>query len=200
VLYYENKFKKRGFRFIIGVDEVGRGSLAGPVVAAAVTLKNFSFQAHIDDSKRLSPAQREKAFPEIVNKSIFGLGIINEKIVDRLNILVATRLAMEEAVAKLIVKLDYPPKNKVQILVDGIVNLDTGYPFTNIIKGDAKSKSIACASILAKVVRDRMMSVYHQVYPQYGFLAHKGYGTSLHQRAIKKFGPSLIHRVTFCSG
>ncbi len=196
MLYYENKFKKRGFRFIIGVDEVGRGSLAGPVVAAAVILKSFSFQARIDDSKRLSPAQRERAFPEIVAKSIFGLGIVDEKTVDRLNILVATRLAMEQAIAELIGKLSSPTEGRIHILIDGNVKLDLKYPFTNIIKGDSRSKSIACASILAKVARDRMMSVYHKAYPEYGFLKHKGYGTSLHLRAISEFGPSVIHRAT----
>lgn len=200
MLYYERKFKKRGCSLIIGVDEVGRGCLAGPVVAAAVSLKEFSFEARIDDSKRLTPVQREKAFPEIVNKSIFGLGIINERLVDRLNILVATRLAMEQAIVGLIAKLGYPPKDKIHILIDGNVNPDIDYSFSSIIKGDAKSKSIACASILAKVIRDRMMSVYHRLYPQYGFLAHKGYGTSVHRQAIKVFGPSIIHRVTFCSG
>lgn len=174
--------------------------MAGPVVAAAVSLKNFSFQARIDDSKRLSPVQREKAFPEIINQSIFGLGVINERFIDRLNILVATRLAMEQAIAGLIFKLRKPPKNKVHILIDGNVKLDINYPFTNIINGDSKSKSIACASILAKVVRDKMMFAYHNAYPQYGFLKHKGYGTSVHRRALQEFGPSLIHRLTFHRG
>ncbi len=184
---------------IIGVDEVGRGSLAGPVVAAAVSLKSKSFQNRIDDSKRLTASQRERAFPEIISKSVFGIGIISEKIIDRLNIAVATRLAMEEAIAELINKLQNSRKSKIHILVDGNIRLNIDYPFSSIIKGDSKSKSIACASILAKVIRDRMMSVYHKVYPQYGFLNHKGYGTRMHKSALKSFGPSAIHRVTFCS-
>lgn len=183
---------------VIGVDEVGRGSLAGPVVAAAVSLKNPSFKNRIDDSKRLTVRQREKAFPEIVNKSIFGIGIINEKLIDRLNIAVATRLAMEQAIVELIDKLKHRRKSKIHILIDGNININIDYPFSSIIKGDSKSKSIACASILAKVIRDRMMSAYHNVYPQYGFLNHKGYGTKMHMLALKKFGPSTIHRITFC--
>lgn len=198
MLYYERKLKKRGCNLIIGVDEVGRGSLAGPVVAAAVSLRNHSFQNRIDDSKRLTPIQREKAFPEIINKSVFGIGIINEKVIDRLNIAVATRLAMEQAVTEIIDKLKHRRNSKVHILIDGNIRLNIDYPFSSIIKGDSKSKSIACASILAKVVRDRMMSVYHKAYPQYGFLSHKGYGTKMHRLALKKFGPSLIHRITFC--
>jgi ribonuclease HII len=199
VLYYENKFKKRGCDFVIGVDEVGRGSLAGPVVAAAVSLKIKSFQNRIDDSKKLSPMQREKAFPEIVSKSVFGIGIINEKIIDRLNIAVATRLAMEQAVSDLIDKIKHCRKSRIHILIDGNVKINIDYPFSVIVKGDSRSKSIACASILAKVIRDKMMSVYHRIYPQYGFLAHKGYATKMHRSALKKFGPSTIHRVTFCS-
>lgn len=199
MLYYERKFEKRGCNFVIGVDEVGRGSLAGPVVAAAVSLKVKSFQNRIDDSKRLTARQREKAFPEIISKSVFGIGIINEKIIDHLNIAVATRLAMEQAIVELIDKLKYRCKSKIHILIDGNVRININYPFSAIVKGDSKSKSIACASILAKVIRDRMMSVYHKVYPQYGFLNHKGYGTKMHRLALKKFGPSRIHRITFCS-
>jgi ribonuclease HII len=198
VLYYERKFRKRGCDLIIGVDEVGRGSLAGPVVAAAVSLKKLSFKNRIDDSKKLSPFQREKAFPEIINKSVFGIGIISEKTIDNLNIAVATRLAMEQAVSQLIDKLKQLKSSKIHILIDGNVRINTDYPFSSIVKGDSRSKSIACASILAKVIRDRMMLAYHEVYPQYGFLKHKGYGTKMHLLALKKFGPSLIHRKTFC--
>lgn len=199
MLYYERKFKKRGCDFIIGVDEVGRGSLAGPVVAAAVSLKSHFFKNRIDDSKRLTSRQREKAFPEIIGKSVFGIGIISEKIIDRLNIAVATRLAMEQAVGELVDKIKFCGKNKVHVLIDGNVGINIDYPFSAIISGDSKSKSIACASILAKVVRDSMMCAYHKAYPQYGFLSHKGYGTSRHRLALKKFGPSAIHRITFCS-
>ena len=197
MLYYERKFKKRGYNLIIGVDEAGRGPLAGPVTAAAVTLKTVRFKNRIDDSKKLSSAQRERAFREIIKKSVFGIGIINEHIIDRVNIAVATRMAMEEAVSALIGKLKPGHKKYMHILVDGNVRLKTGLPFTNIIKGDAKSKSIACASIIAKVTRDRIMSLYDKIYPQYGFLKHKGYPTEEHRTAIKRFGPSLIHRTSF---
>jgi ribonuclease HII len=199
VLYYEKKLKGRGYDVIIGVDEVGRGSLAGPVVSAAVTLNTFSFKNRIDDSKKLTPRQREKAFFEIIDKSLFGIGIINAPEVDRLNILVATRLSMEEAVSSLIDKLAAPEKRKIHVLIDGNVRLTIPHPFTTIIRGDSRSKSIACASIVAKVIRDRIMCLYHRTYPRYGFVDHKGYGTEKHMRAIKKFGPSEIHRTTFCS-
>ncbi|MFH1198564.1 MAG: ribonuclease HII [Candidatus Omnitrophota bacterium] len=200
MLYYERKLKKEGFDFIIGVDEAGRGPLAGPVVAAAVVLKTFSFKNRIDDSKKLSPLLRDKAFPEIIDKSIFGIGIIGEKIVDRLNILRATYLAMEEAVNSLIKKINPLSKSRIHIIVDGNMAPSFGFACTPIIKGDAKSKSIAAASILAKVTRDRIMDNYHKIYPQYGFLKHKGYPTAAHRQALKKFGPSLIHRKSFHCG
>lgn len=197
MLYYERKFKKRGYNLVIGVDEAGRGPLAGPVTAAAVTLKTPRFENRIDDSKKLTSLQRERAFREIIKKSVFGVGIINEHIIDRVNIAVATRMAMEEAVSALIDKLKPGHKKNIHILVDGNVRLKTGLPFTNIIKGDSKSKSIACASIIAKVTRDRIMSLYDKIYPQYGFLKHKGYPTEEHCTAIKRYGPSLIHRTSF---
>ncbi len=198
MLYYERLFKKRGYNLIIGVDEAGRGPLAGPVVAAAVALRETRFKNRIDDSKKLSALQRERAFLEIVRKSFFGIGIVNERIIDRLNILVATRLAMEESVSLLLAKLKADKKRqRIQVLVDGNVNLDIIQPFINIIRGDSRSKSIACASILAKVTRDRIMSLYDRVYPQYGFLVHKGYPTKAHRAALRKFGPSIIHRKSF---
>ncbi len=197
MLYYERKLKKRGYDLIIGVDEAGRGPLAGPVVAAAVTLRTVSFKNRIDDSKKLTASQREKAFSEIIQKSVFGVGVINEKIIDNLNILVATRRAMEAAVFALVDKLKDTPNKRIHVIIDGNTGLDINLPFTTIIKGDAKSKTIACASIIAKVIRDRIMSVYDKVYPQYGFLQHKGYPTKQHRRLIKRFGPSKIHRKTF---
>lgn len=198
-VYYENKLKKKGCNFIIGVDEAGRGPLAGPVVAAAVSLKrNARFKNRIDDSKKLTHLQREKAYLEIITKSLFGIGIVNEKIIDSLNILVASRIAMEEAIQSLLSKLKGKQgKYHIHILVDGNVKLEVDCPFTNIINGDAKSRSIACGSILAKVTRDRIMSIYDKVYPQYRFFQHKGYPTKKHKLAIKKFGPSLIHRASF---
>jgi len=197
VLYYERKFKKKGYNLIIGVDEAGRGPLAGPVVAAAVVLSNHRFRNHIDDSKALTSKAREKAYLEIIEKSIFGVGIVSEKTIDKVNILAATRLAMQEAVLVLIDKLHSRYTSRPQILVDGDVKLNIDLPFTNIINGDSKSKSIASASILAKVTRDRIMSLYDKAFPKYGFCRHKGYPTKAHRRVLKKFGPCLIHRKTF---
>jgi ribonuclease HII len=199
VLYFERKFRKKGFTFIIGVDEAGRGPLAGPVVAAAAFLSTYRFQNRIDDSKKLTPTQRENAFHEIIQKSLFGIGVVNEKIIDRLNIAVATRIAMEEAIRKLSEKLPRCQEGDIHVLVDGDIRPFIHLSCTNIIRGDGRSKSIACASIIAKVTRDRIMSIYDTVYPRYGFLRHKGYPTKSHKLAIKKFGPSRIHRTTFCS-
>ena len=197
MLYYERKFKKIGKELIIGLDEAGRGPLAGPVVASAVWLKSFSFQNRIDDSKKLSRVQRENAFLEIIDKSVFGIGLINERVIDRVNILVATQMAMERAVDELFSKLAAVPKKKVQLLVDGPVKLNLRLSITNIIRGDGRSKSIACASIIAKVTRDRIMELYDKVFPQYGFKRHKGYPTKEHYLRIKKFGNCLIHRKSF---
>jgi ribonuclease HII len=197
MLYYERKLKRQGCDLIIGVDEVGRGPLAGPVVAAAVLLKSHRFKNRIDDSKKLTPIQREVAFPEIADKSVYAFGIISEKIIDELNILNSTRLAMENAILSLVRKLKPKKHSHIHILVDGNVQLNIKFPYTNIIKGDAKSKSIASASILAKVLRDRIMQVYDRVYPGYGFIRHKGYPTRMHSQAIKKLGLSPIHRKTF---
>ena len=197
MLYYERKFRKKGFDSIIGVDEAGRGPLAGPVVAAAVILGNARLTSRIDDSKKLTSRQRDKAFLEITAKTVFGIGVINEQVIDRLNILQATRLAMENAIFSLIARLKNKKKRNIHVLVDGTVMLDIKMPFTNIIRGDAKSKSIASASIVAKVTRDRIMSLYDKVYPQYGFIEHKGYPTQRHKTALRQFGPSLIHRKSF---
>lgn len=203
MFYFERKFRRQGFQYIIGVDEVGRGPLAGPVVAGAVLLKTKRFRNRIVDSKALSRWQREKAFYEIIEKSLFGIGVINEKVIDRLNILEATRLAMENAIWGILYQLKknrrYQPviKDKVFVLVDGNVRLDIGYPYQNIIRGDQSSRSIAAASIVAKVTRDRIMDLYAQVYPQYGFFRNKGYPTAFHRQALTKHGPSLIHRQSF---
>ena len=199
MLYYERKLKSQGFDIIIGVDEAGRGPLAGPVVAAAVTLKTTRFKNRIDDSKKLTPQQREKAFLEIREKAVFGLGVISDKIIDSVNILVATRLAMKKAISELLGKLGQQETKRIHLLVDGNMALETELPATYIVKGDGKSKTIACASIVAKVTRDRLMSLYDREFPQYGFLRHKGYPTLAHRQAIKKFGLSAIHRNTFCS-
>lgn len=197
MLYYENKLKTLGFNFIVGIDEAGRGPLAGPVVASAVSLLDTQFDNRIDDSKKLTAIQREKAYLEIINKSIFGLGVINERVIDRVNILQATRLAMKEAVLALIDKLQNKNSKRIHLLVDGNIKLDLDYPLISIIRGDGKSKSIASASILAKVTRDRIMGIYDKVFPEYGFIQHKGYPTQMHKLAIKKHGLSQIHRATF---
>ncbi len=195
MFYYERKFKKQGYDSIIGVDEVGRGPLAGPVVAAAVMLKDTRFRNRIDDSKQLSAIERENAYQELINKSLFGVGIVNEKIIDRLNIEIATQIAMQQAIQILINKLS--SSVKAHILIDGNVKPDIQFPYTNIIRGDSKSKSIAAASILAKVTRDGIMDSYNELYPEYGFSQHKGYPTRLHRDALNKFGPSVIHRMSF---
>jgi len=196
VFYYERKLEKQGFDLIIGVDEAGRGPLAGPVVAAAVTLPNYRFKNRIDDSKKLTAGLREKAYFEITSRAIFGIGIIDEKEIDRFNILAATRLAMQQAISALIDKLALG-KNRIHIIVDGNMKLDIPYQYTSIVKGDTKSKSIASASILAKVTRDRIMEAYDLTYPQYNFKKHKGYPTKEHRQVLKEIGPSEIHRKSF---
>lgn len=198
MLYYENKAKKQGFSFVIGVDEVGRGPLAGPVVACAVKLKSKNFKNYINDSKKLSPTQRESAYFEIIKKAIIGFGIINETVIDEINILNSTRLAMEQAVLSLI----HSFKNKmgaknIIVIVDGNIDLNLPYAIKNVIKADLKSLSVACASIAAKVIRDRIMCMYSKIYPDYGFAAHKGYGTQRHIDILHKKGPCPIHRLSF---
>lgn len=195
---YEKKLAVSGFSRICGVDEVGRGPLAGPVVACAVMISAELFLdpdkfKGVNDSKKLSAARREKWY-EILTKHAkikWGVGIISEKIIDKINILEATKSAMLEAIGK-IGESDY-------LLIDGNFTLDS-LPNINqkaIIKGDAKSISIAAASIIAKVTRDRIMQRFHEDYPEYGFDKHKGYGTALHCEAINKFGPCPIHRRSF---
>lgn len=198
MLYYERKLKKRGYNLIIGVDEAGRGPLAGPVVAAAVALKTTRFKNRIDDSKKLTCRRREMAFLEIIKKSAFGIGIVNEKIIDRVNILEASRMAMEQAIASLVNKLSPAKAKRTHIIVDGKVHLNIDWPYTHIIRGDSKSKSIASASILAKVIRDRIMGLYDYLYPQYNFIKHKGYPTKEHRAILKRLGPTIIHRKSFC--
>lgn len=199
MLYYERKLKKEGCDFVIGVDEAGRGPLAGPIVAAAVVLKSVSFKNRIDDSKKLTSCGRDKAFSEIIKNADFGLGIVSEKEVDRINISAANSLAMEQAVVSLLQKIGPGESENIHIIVDGNIRLTLKFPYTNIIKGDSRSKSIACASIIAKVTRDRIMNLYHAFYPEYGFCKHKGYGTGAHFDAIAKLGLCPAHRRTFCS-
>ena len=153
LLLPEENAKTLGFKAIAGIDEAGRGPLAGPVVAASVILKDFNFSARIDDSKKLSPSMRERAYNEILKKAVVGIGIVPEDIIDRINILRATILAMEEAV----LNLSTPPD---LLMIDGNISLRFNCPQMSIIGGDRKSISIACASIIAKVTRDRLLKFY----------------------------------------
>ena len=190
--YEENLYNKESIKNIAGIDEAGRGPLAGPVVVAAVIMKEESFIEGINDSKKISEAKREKLYDLITDEAIaWGVGIVDEKRIDEINILNATKEALTIAVSNLTVKPDY-------ILVDALDRIDTkGIPYTPIIKGDAKIYSIAAASIIAKVTRDRIMRKYDEEYPEYEFEKHKGYGTAKHIEAIKKYGPCKIHRRTF---
>ncbi|MFH1459935.1 MAG: ribonuclease HII [Candidatus Omnitrophota bacterium] len=181
----------RGVKNIAGVDEAGRGPLAGPVVAAAVIVTpNYLFKEKIADSKILTSLQREKAYQEITENSQFAYSIVDEKEIDTLNILQATLKAMQQAVDQLEPKPDW-------VLIDGPHTPNLNYPCSGIINGDAKSISIACASIIAKVVRDSLMREFDKIYPEYGFAQHKGYGTKAHTQAIFEHGPCPIHRRSF---
>jgi ribonuclease HII len=190
LLLHEKRLSSAGYRAIAGVDEAGRGPLAGPVVAGAVILKSLDFRHEIDDSKKLSDKKRRKAYGEIIRKAAVGIGIVGEKRIDEINIYRATIEAMQAAVANLKIPPDY-------IIVDGRMKLAAKGPVKCIVGGDSKSLSIAAASIIAKVSRDDIMLSYHDKYPQYGFARHKGYATSYHKHALKKHGPSPIHRMTF---
>jgi len=197
LLYYERKFKREGRDLVVGIDEAGRGPLAGPVVAAAIILPEHAFVSRVDDSKKLSPAQRERAFLEITRDSLYGIGIVNEQVIDRLNIYHATRVAMEIAVERLLEKLPVPAEGRIQAIVDGNMVPRVPIPCLAIVGGDGRSRSIAAASIVAKVTRDRIMDIYDRVFPQYGFVRHKGYGTQIHREALRKYGRSAIHRKSF---
>ena len=204
MLKYENQAYREGFRLVIGVDEAGRGPLAGPVVASAVLLNQRKFRNTIYDSKQISGQKREEALHEILEKAYFGVGIVSETGIDSLNILEATYVAMARAVRQLIRRLPASmAKEKgfsksICILVDGnSFKTDLPYAYRTIIGGDALSLSIAAASIVAKVTRDRFLDAYDKIYPQYGFGRHKGYSTEEHREAIRKHGFSVIHRKTF---
>ena len=201
---FEDKALKDGHGLVIGIDEAGRAPLAGPVVAAAVALKSRQFQSVIRDSKKLSESQREKAFVEIFEKTYVGIGIMNESVIDEINILQATFLAMRNAVQQLIFQFPVSQReqkgfsDKVCLLVDGnIFKSELPYKYKTIIQGDDKVYSIACASIVAKVSRDRMLKSYHQLFPQYEFNRHKGYPTLKHKMVLRQLGPTFIHRKSF---
>lgn len=194
---YENALIAKGYSLVIGVDEAGRGPLAGPVVAAAVILNRGQFDHRIEDSKSLTPDLRDQAFFEIKQKSRFAVGMVNHRQIDRINILQATLLAMRKAVLRLIAQLAWAQQEQVFVIVDGNARLNLKFPAQSIVKGDTQSKSIAAASIIAKVTRDRLMQRFEQVYPGYGFSRHKGYPTLEHRLTIKRIGPSPIHRRSF---
>ena len=189
---YENELRKKGFKYICGIDEAGRGPLAGPVVVASVILPENSMIEGINDSKKVSEKKREKLYDMIIEEAIsYGVGIIGQDEIDEINILNATKKGLTMSLEELIQKPDI-------ILVDALSKINTlGVPYESIIKGDAKCYSISAASIIAKVTRDRIMREWDKVYPQYGFASHKGYGTSIHIKALKEYGPSPIHRKTF---
>ncbi|MBE6729018.1 MAG: ribonuclease HII [Ruminococcaceae bacterium] len=189
---YEKSAKEKGLKSVCGVDEAGRGPLAGPVCAAAVILPDDAVIEGLDDSKKLSEKKREALYDKIINTAVsYGIAFSDVEEIEEVNILGATYIAMCRAVEKLKVKPDY-------VLVDG-----NRYPpmleieGETVVKGDSKSMSIAAASILAKVTRDRLLLEYAKQYPEYGFEKHKGYGTKAHIEAIKKFGVTKIHRQSF---
>ena len=189
---FEKEYFEKGYNLIAGIDEAGRGPLAGPVVAAAVILPKGCLIEGVNDSKKLSEKKREKLYDDIIENAIaWGVGIKDNNVIDEINILEATRLAMHEAIENLQVKPDF-------IFIDAEKKVDTDkIPYLPIIKGDALSISIAAASIIAKVTRDRIMSQWDEVYPQYGFAKHKGYGTAEHISAIKEYGLCPLHRLSF---
>ncbi|MGK9475339.1 ribonuclease HII [Melioribacter sp. OK-6-Me] len=188
---FDNSFLKNDGEFIAGVDEAGRGPLAGPVVAAAVIFNSWVWNDEINDSKKLSEKKRQLLFEWIIKNALsYGVGIVDQKEIDRINILNATLKAMQCATNKLSVKPHL-------ILVDGNKKFDTEFECRTIVKGDTKSFAIASASILAKVTRDEIMKNYAFYYPEYGWYKNKGYPTKEHYDAIKRYGITPIHRKTF---
>ena len=189
--YFEKMYYSQGYQRIAGVDEVGRGPLAGPVLAAAVILPKNGVGQPLFDSKKISSKKREKLYELILSKALgVGIGVIGQEEIDRFNILEATLKAMALAIENLPTTPDF-------VLIDGLHSPQVPIPQKPIRKGDQLCNSIAAASIIAKVTRDRMMLECHQKYPQYNFAKHKGYGTKEHRRAIEKFGVCELHRKTF---
>ena len=188
----EKNLHSRGFKNICGIDEAGRGPLAGPVVIAGVIMPEDSMIEGVNDSKKVSEKKREILYDKIIEEAIsYSVAIIGQDVIDEINILNATKKGLTNVVEGLDVRPDL-------IIVDALEHIDTkGIPYESIIKGDAKCYSIAAASILAKVTRDRIMREWDLVYPQYGFAKHKGYGTAFHIQAIKEYGLCPIHRKSF---
>ena len=187
---YENEAKDKGYKYIAGIDEVGRGPLAGPVVAACVILPDDEMILGLDDSKKVSAKKREMLSEQIKEKAIWSIGIVSHEDIDKYNIKVATKMAMKQAIEKLDINPDF-------LLIDAEHLEDISIPQNSIIKGDAKSVSIAAASIVAKVYRDYLMDIESEKYPEYAFDKNKGYGTAVHCAALKEYGPTPIHRKTF---
>ena len=189
--YFEKEATQKGYKAIAGIDEAGRGPLAGPVVSAAVILPTAFHDPDITDSKKLSPQKRERLFVIIYARAVsVGIGIVDPVVIDRINILQASLLAMAMAVKNLAPQPDH-------LLIDGTFPIPSDLSQQPIPKGDALSISIAAASIIAKVSRDRLMQKYHHYYPQFDFPKHKGYPTRAHKEAIRKFGCCPIHRRSF---
>lgn len=190
-LKYEKEYQQKGYKMIAGCDEAGRGPLAGPVVVASVIMPIDDLIDGVDDSKKLTEKKRDELFDKIIEKAIdYKISIVSEKVIDEINILQATKQGMEECINGLKIKPDFA-------LIDAVKGLNLVCEFLPLIKGDYLSYSIGCASILAKVTRDRLMVEMSQIYPEYSFEKHKGYGTKAHIEAIKKYGKCPIHRDTF---
>jgi len=190
-LRFESTLWQKGLTHVAGVDEAGRGPLAGPVVAAAVIFPKGFFLAGVDDSKKLSHDRREQLYPQIIrNCTSYGVGVVSVEEIDQINIYQAAMLAMRQALAQL-------SPSAQHVLVDGRNIPQLTLPQTSIIKGDSLSFTIGAASIIAKVTRDRMMLDYHRAFPQYGFDKHKGYATRSHLAALRQYGPCSIHRRSF---
>ncbi len=189
MMEFERKYSE--YDYICGIDEVGRGPLAGPVVAAAVILPKDSYYQYLNDSKKVTEKRRNKLYDEITTEAVsYGIGLVSPDIIDDINILQATYVAMKKAIDALSIR----PQ---MILVDAVHIPDIGIPQVGIVKGDAKSISIAAASIVAKVYRDRLMTEYDALYPEYKFAKNKGYGTKEHMQALHEIGMSPIHRKSF---
>lgn len=193
---YEENLYNEGYKFICGIDEAGRGPLAGPVVVGAAVMPRDSKLEWVNDSKKVTEKRREILYDRITEEAVaWGVGIISEKEIDELNILNATKNGLHLALGEVIEKLKQKPDI---VIVDALREIDTfEIPYQSIIKGDATCYSISCASILAKVTRDRIMREWNEVYPMYDFEKNKGYGTAEHIKALKQYGPCPIHRRTF---
>ena len=193
MLEIEEGLYSKGIKLVCGVDEAGRGPLCGPVVAAAVILKPDSKIEGVNDSKKLSEKKREQVYENIMENALaVAVGMSDVDVIESVNILNATKLAMKEAISKLKVQPEY-------VLIDGNQMIDITIPGETVVHGDAISESIAAASIVAKVTRDRMLIEWDKTYPEYGFAKHKGYGTKAHTDAIAKYGLTPLHRPSFCT-